>query len=183
MTYTIGRRWSRTRPSGDYPAECAFCGVLWPRSKLRRDADGKLYCPDEGDGECQGELDQGNLSGRMAAAQRSARRGRVPDGIVRPPIEVLQVAIASPVDGESYLVTDTLTVTGTCGSGVEEVGCAFAHPALERGVRELGTCTPSGGAWTLSVAMTGRAGAWSLWPYGVAGSKRVVGLPVRVVVT
>jgi len=41
----------------DVRSRCDYCGADWLRSKLRRDADGLLYCPDEGRGRCRGALD------------------------------------------------------------------------------------------------------------------------------
>ncbi len=47
---TIGRRWPRDAPRGDYPALCQICGVKWRRSQLTIGAGGLLVCPDdEGD--------------------------------------------------------------------------------------------------------------------------------------
>lgn len=47
---TIGRHWPSKAPINDYAACCDFCGVRWRRSQLRVDEDGRLRCPDEGDG-------------------------------------------------------------------------------------------------------------------------------------
>ena len=44
---TIKRHLSRRRPRGDYEALCDLCGVMWHRSKMRKDAAGRLRCPDD----------------------------------------------------------------------------------------------------------------------------------------
>lgn len=45
----LHHNWSRA-PFGDYESMCDICGVACPRSKLRKKADGLLYCPDDADG-------------------------------------------------------------------------------------------------------------------------------------
>lgn len=47
---TIPPNWPNFASSQDYPAKCDFCGVVWPRSRLRKDGNGRLVCPDEGRG-------------------------------------------------------------------------------------------------------------------------------------
>jgi len=69
---TIGTRWPRSAPLYDHQASCAYCGVPWRRSQLRKDRSGLLSCPDEGDGLTALECD--------LEAARNAR-----DGIPRPP--------------------------------------------------------------------------------------------------
>ncbi len=54
---TIGRHWPTSAPSGDYQANCSYCGVMWRRSQLRKDASGNYACPREGSG-----LDKAALS-------------------------------------------------------------------------------------------------------------------------
>lgn len=46
---TIGKRISDKVP-GDFHLMCDYCGVMWPRSKLRQDAARMWVCPDEGPG-------------------------------------------------------------------------------------------------------------------------------------
>lgn len=43
---TIGRRRPRSSPRGDVQSGCAYCGVQWYRSQLRRDRSGNLSGPD-----------------------------------------------------------------------------------------------------------------------------------------
>lgn len=57
---TVGKKWRG--PKGDYAATCDYCGVRWPRSKLRRDHAGLLVCPDEGTGLDRVALDEANAA-------------------------------------------------------------------------------------------------------------------------
>jgi hypothetical protein len=59
---TIGDHWPGDAPRGDRPVMCDYCGVYWPRYQLRKDAEGKWACPDEGDGLTMTELDEENLA-------------------------------------------------------------------------------------------------------------------------
>lgn len=85
---TVGKRWPRSLPRGDSQALCDYCGVQWPRSKLVRDGEGLLSCPDEGDGAGEGELNAANSA--LGAASSSDRvkpvGGRIDtdDGAVTP---------------------------------------------------------------------------------------------------
>lgn len=67
---TIGRRWPKEAPRGDFQATCAYCGATWRRSSLRRDEAGLLRCPDEGPGAPAVQLDRENQ-------ERAARRVEV----------------------------------------------------------------------------------------------------------
>ena len=67
MAWTIRRKWSKS-PKGDYQAMCDYCGVMWRRSKLWRDASGLLVCPDEGNGRSAVLLS--NLEAQAAAEIR-----------------------------------------------------------------------------------------------------------------
>jgi hypothetical protein len=71
---TIGRHAPSTTRN-NYPALCAYCGAHWPRSELKRDRSGRLYCPDEGTG-----LDSAALSEIIAAdgAMAGKRRHTLP---------------------------------------------------------------------------------------------------------
>lgn len=75
--FTIGRKWPTDTPAGDYQATCSYCGVMWLRSKLRRDRSGNYVCPDEGAG-----LDANALSEieRNALVYSQKRRFRA-DGL------------------------------------------------------------------------------------------------------
>ena len=64
---TIGRRWPRKAPKGDYVAMCDYCGVNWRRSKLIRDRAGYLVCPDD-----RGGRDAVTLAEEAAAAAQDA---------------------------------------------------------------------------------------------------------------
>lgn len=56
---TIGKTWPHGA-RGSSSASCDYCGVAWPRNRLRRDRAGKLTCPDEGRGLDLTSLDEGN---------------------------------------------------------------------------------------------------------------------------
>jgi hypothetical protein len=71
---TIGRHWHTDRARGDRPATCDYCAALFPRSELRKNAAGKLYCPmDAGP-------DEVTLTEANAAATPPARRKPDPGG-------------------------------------------------------------------------------------------------------
>lgn len=59
---TIGKDWPQSA-RGSGTASCDYCGVAWPRNKLRRDRSGHLFCPDEGCGADRTALDEGNALG------------------------------------------------------------------------------------------------------------------------
>jgi len=67
---TIGRKWKGRR--GDFQARCAYCGVMWQRSKLWRDRSGNLVCPDEGSGK------DATLLSELNAMHASASGGTSP---------------------------------------------------------------------------------------------------------
>ncbi len=52
---------------------CDYCGVLWPRSRLRRDGAGLLSCPDEGDGRDSVTLSRLNAAGAASMPTIKAR--------------------------------------------------------------------------------------------------------------
>ena len=66
---TIPRHWPASAPRGDYRETCDICGALWRRSQLRRDGEGRLVCPDEGDG-----LDARTLDAQNEAYARARLR-------------------------------------------------------------------------------------------------------------
>lgn len=70
---TISRHWPQTAPRGDYQAMCDYCGVQWRRSELRRDAAGKLACPDDQPGR-----DEVTLSRLNAESVTQRELGRYP---------------------------------------------------------------------------------------------------------
>lgn len=70
---TVGKRWPRSAKGRDYCAHCDYCGVRWRRSKLTRDASGKLACPDDRRGRDHVTLSQANAAG---AADWASRRGK-----------------------------------------------------------------------------------------------------------
>lgn len=61
---TIGYKIRDKASQGGYPAMCA-CGLMWPRNKLRRSADGQLRCPAE-KGRDAVELDHANAQSLLA---------------------------------------------------------------------------------------------------------------------
>jgi hypothetical protein len=68
--HTVGSRWPRSAPRGDYQARCDYCGVHWRRSQLRRDGAGLLSCPDEGPGLTSVELARAELMNARDAVPR-----------------------------------------------------------------------------------------------------------------
>lgn len=67
---TIPKNWALTAGSQDYPAMCSYCGVPWPRSRLRKDGGGKLACPDEGRGLSVFEAQQEDAASAAGLGQR-----------------------------------------------------------------------------------------------------------------
>lgn len=75
---TLGNRWEQWPHPAGGTANCDYCGVKWPRSKLVRDGAGLLRCPDEGPGADATSLAQENA--------RLALRSPAPawiDGVAR----------------------------------------------------------------------------------------------------
>jgi len=70
---TVGRHWDG-RPRNDVLSNCSYCGVLYPRSKLRRDRAGLLACPKDRGGDVV-TLSEGNAQ----AAQRYGHKPPHPD--------------------------------------------------------------------------------------------------------
>ena len=71
---TVGHHKPTGGPRGDYTVECAICGVVWWRSKLRRrPVDGLLICPDEGDEKGSAALSQGNAMASLESGKRHYR--------------------------------------------------------------------------------------------------------------
>lgn len=88
MARTIGPRWPRSAPSGDYAATCDRCQARYQRSKMLRSASGLLVCRGPGTNDCAREreavtLDQLNHARRRRPAAR-AHRGGLLDGL--PPL-------------------------------------------------------------------------------------------------
>lgn len=61
---------------GDRRAQCAYCDGVYYRSRMTRDADGFLRCPDRdcARGRTAGELDRANAREAQRAAATSKRR-------------------------------------------------------------------------------------------------------------
>ena len=76
MSLTMPRRYPFPAPPGERRATCAYCGMEWYRSSLRRDASGYLVCPDDDEGRDKVTLDRLN---NHYAAQASMRRPRGPE--------------------------------------------------------------------------------------------------------
>jgi len=74
----IPRRYPSPAPPGEYQTECAYCGITWYRSELRRDAAGMLVCPDDIEGRPAALLDRLNHQAvaEAVAAQARPRRER-----------------------------------------------------------------------------------------------------------
>lgn len=69
---TIRRKLSRGHSPNDTQRMCAYCGVVWYKSRLKMDRSGNLYCPDEGNGRDAVTLSEGN------AAAAATYRPRIP---------------------------------------------------------------------------------------------------------
>lgn len=68
---TIGKRWPRNAPRGDYTAECSYCGVAYRRSSLVRDGSGRFACPDDARGRDAVTLDRLNAAGGQKRSKLS----------------------------------------------------------------------------------------------------------------
>ena len=65
---TIGYRWPRNAPRGDFCVHCDYCGSRWRRSQCVRDRSGRLACPQDQGGRDERTLDELNVaSGRERA--------------------------------------------------------------------------------------------------------------------
>jgi hypothetical protein len=76
MKQTIPRRLPESHPRGDHRARCAYCGVVWMRSKLRLDGAGNLVCPDEGEGRDAVTLSRLNADAARQASKNFAKKDR-----------------------------------------------------------------------------------------------------------
>lgn len=83
MRRTIPRKRPRTSPHGDTERECSYCGVVWLRSQLRRDAAGLLACPDDVSGLDAVTLSEGNAN--WASQHRMGQFTGESDGGIEPP--------------------------------------------------------------------------------------------------
>jgi hypothetical protein len=74
----IPRKYPFPAPAGEYQTECAYCGITWYRSELRRDEAGQLVCPDDIEGRSAAALDRLNQQAvaEAVAAQARPRRER-----------------------------------------------------------------------------------------------------------
>jgi hypothetical protein len=103
---TIGDHWPSDAPRGDRPAMCDYCGVYWPRSQLRKDAEGKWACPDEGDGLTMTELDMENLARMRRPYLDEDEGGRAPV-----PLTVAEYTETATLHGKTYASDPTDLVT------------------------------------------------------------------------
>lgn len=79
MSKTIGRKHPTGDPN-DYYALCAYCGVLWPRSKMHKDRAKLLVCPDEGEGASALALDEHVANQSVGRRQQTVvKRDGTPD--------------------------------------------------------------------------------------------------------
>jgi len=72
---TIGKRYHGRL--FEHTDMCDYCGTMWHRSKLHLDAEGKLRCPQEGNGLTPLELDQ---IGQAEAGQIKPVEGKRREG-------------------------------------------------------------------------------------------------------
>ncbi len=101
---TIDRRLGGTNTSGEWPAQCDYCGVAWPRKQLRTDGAGKLVCPDEGAG-----LDQVTLRREEAARARQIAGERLADTYDNAPFHVNYDVPAAEPEVEQLLLQQVST--------------------------------------------------------------------------
>jgi len=67
---TMSRRYSPTPgPPGERRDFCAYCGMKWYRSQMRRDASGQLACPDDQPGRDAVTLDRINSQNARTVRQ------------------------------------------------------------------------------------------------------------------
>lgn len=90
---TIGYRRPRSSPRGDVQAGCSYCGAQWLRSKLYKDQDGNLVCPDEGNGRPSSTLNELNAEG----AKEQHRRADYPPA---------ENYVKEDIDQEAVYITD-----------------------------------------------------------------------------
>lgn len=172
---TISKRWPKTAPRGDYPAYCDFCGTKWRRSELRVDGDGKLYCPQEGEGMCRGDAHRANAQARREEAARSARRAT--GG--RADIDAFPaVTITTPVGGTSLAAAGGDALAGTAENGVLSVELWRGRPYFGAAT-SLGAATLTGTSWTFATPAL-VPGPFELYAVGLAGANRVVSVGVKV---
>lgn len=74
MVRTIGRRLPR-RHIGDPTVECAYCGLVDYRSKMKLDAEGKYACRFDMKGRTSKELDEAVAAGTPAKHESSGDSG------------------------------------------------------------------------------------------------------------
>lgn len=148
MTRTIGRRYPKNAPLGDYETVCDYCGACYYRSQLNGpDGKGLLYCDDEGHGRDEATLNRIN-------AESMARRTKIParrDGGVcdhdrtgsysRALEDPLELVLLDPADGAAieYEEGDT---------GLEELSLTF-NTRVIAGTGELHIYARDDGAWEL----------------------------------
>lgn len=77
---TVSRHRDPSSPHGDVLRLCSYCGVLYYRSQLRRDAAGLLACPDELPGLDSVTLSEGNAE--LASQKRMGNYDGPSDGSV-----------------------------------------------------------------------------------------------------
>lgn len=76
MSRTIGRKWPRTAPRGDFVATCSYCGVPYRRSQLVRLRNGHFACVGPGTNNDGKGRDEVTLNEMNAAA--AGRRAPLP---------------------------------------------------------------------------------------------------------
>lgn len=72
---TIGR--NHVGPARTWAEECSYCGVMWLRTDMVRNADGYLACPDDREGRTAIEIDAQRASD---ASEVSVIRGKKFEG-------------------------------------------------------------------------------------------------------
>lgn len=182
---TIPTRHPKSSPRGDYPVLCDICGVPWLRSRMRRDPDGRLRCPDDQKGLETAGLTQRNLAEAQRASAILGRARRPRQGTMR--VDTYPaVAVVIPVDGATVVAGVPVTWFGTCTSPVTLVELYLGHPTTGtfRGKDPvlLGSAVPLAGSWALELLAGVSAdarGAVELFAKGTGGGI-CVSVPVHL---
>src|SRR6187549_4299774 len=91
---TITRHRPLKSPPGDTACLCSYCGVLFYRSEMFRDASGNLCCPDDAGGLDAVTLSMGNAE--AASNRRLGRYSNVVDGTFEAPNAVPSPGFIDP---------------------------------------------------------------------------------------
>lgn len=71
---TMPRKYPLPAPGGERRVFCDYCGIKWYRSEMKRDASGRLACPDDQSGRDAVTLDRANARAAALATRPKPRR-------------------------------------------------------------------------------------------------------------